>query len=561
MTSANCSASRTIRSMSSLLRPRRGSRPFLASILSLAWASSSANCSASRTIRSMSSLLRRPLSLVMVMLAFLPDADLSSAVTLSTPLASTSKVTSTWGTPRGAGGMPPSSNFPRRLLSLVRERSPSYTWMVVSVGGESLRLLGGDGGVAGNQGGHDASSSFETHRKWGNVEQQNVLVTSGATSQNVGLDSSTVCNSLVRVDGAAWLLAVEVVGDQLLHLGDTGGATDEHNLVDGALVGLGILEHLLDWVEGATEEVGAEVLEASTGDGRVEVNALVQRVNLDLSVGGCRKVALGTLTGGTEATHGAGVAGEVLLVLALELLHEVVDHPVVKVLSTKVSVASSSLDLKDAIVDGEQRHIKGATTKVEDEHVALASGLLVETVCDSGGGGLVDDTHHVKPGNGASVLGSLTLGVVEVGGHGDHHILDGLASEGLAGLLHLVQHHRGDLLGGEGLLLALEVDGDVGLVAVLGDHLEGPVLHVGLHDGIVEFAADEALGVEHRVGGVHCDLVLGGVADETLGVGEGDVARGGAVALIIRDDLHAVVLPDADARVGGSKVNAESGSS
>merc|ERR1711977_23301 len=161
-----------------------------------------------------------------------------------------------------------------------------HTWLVVSVGGESLRLLGGDGGVAGNQGGHDASSSLETHRKWGNVEQQNVLVTGGAASQNVGLDSSTVCNSLVRVDGAAWLLAVEVVGDQLLHLGDTGGATDEHNLVDGALVGLGILEHLLDWVKGATEEVGAEVLEASTGDGRVEVNALVQRVNLDLSVGG-----------------------------------------------------------------------------------------------------------------------------------------------------------------------------------------------------------------------------------------------------------------------------------
>merc|ERR1711977_389816 len=129
-----------------------------------------------------------------------------------------------------------------------------HTWLVVSVGGESLRLLGGDGGVAGNQGGHDASSSLETHRKWGNVEQQNVLVTSGAASQNVGLDSSTVCNSLVRVDGA--------------------------------LVGLGILEHLLDWVKGATEEVGAEVLEASTGDGRVEVNALVQRVNLDLSVGG-----------------------------------------------------------------------------------------------------------------------------------------------------------------------------------------------------------------------------------------------------------------------------------
>jgi hypothetical protein len=50
---------------------------------------------------------------------------LSAAETLRMPLASMSKVTSTWGTPRGAGGMPESSNLPRRLLSFVRARSPS----------------------------------------------------------------------------------------------------------------------------------------------------------------------------------------------------------------------------------------------------------------------------------------------------------------------------------------------------------------------------------------------------------------------------------------------------
>ena len=41
------------------------------------------------------------------------------------PEASISKVTSIWGTPRGAGGMPLSSNFPRWLLSRVMARSPS----------------------------------------------------------------------------------------------------------------------------------------------------------------------------------------------------------------------------------------------------------------------------------------------------------------------------------------------------------------------------------------------------------------------------------------------------
>jgi len=50
-------------------------------------------------------LVRRPLSLVMVIL-FLVPVLLSSADTFRMPLASMSKHTLIWGTPRGAGGMP-----------------------------------------------------------------------------------------------------------------------------------------------------------------------------------------------------------------------------------------------------------------------------------------------------------------------------------------------------------------------------------------------------------------------------------------------------------------------
>jgi len=48
------------------------------------------------------------------------------------PLASMSKVTSICGTPRGIGGMPDRLNSPSLLLSLVRERSPSKTWIVTA---------------------------------------------------------------------------------------------------------------------------------------------------------------------------------------------------------------------------------------------------------------------------------------------------------------------------------------------------------------------------------------------------------------------------------------------
>jgi hypothetical protein len=55
------------------------------------------------------------------------------------------------------------------------------------------------------------------------------------------------------------------------------------------------------------------------------------------------------------------------------------------------------------------------------------------------------------------------------------------------------------------------------------------VLHVGLDAGVGEFAADETLGVEDGVHGVHGGLGLGGISDETFGFGEGDVGGGGAV--------------------------------
>jgi len=47
-------------------------------------------------------------------------------------------------------------------LSLSFEDLDEYTWLVVSIGGESLGLLGGDGGVSVNEVGHDSSCSLNS---------------------------------------------------------------------------------------------------------------------------------------------------------------------------------------------------------------------------------------------------------------------------------------------------------------------------------------------------------------------------------------------------------------
>ena len=111
------------------------------------------------------------------------------------------------------------------------------------------------------------------------------------------------------------------------------------------------------------------------------------------------------------------------------------------------------------------------------------------------------------------------------------------------------------------------MDLDIGLACLVCD-LEGEVLDIGLHFDIGEFAANEALGIEHtarmismsierhddtdgssRVLRVHGDLILRGVTDETFGIREGDIRGGGSVTLVVGDDLNAIILPDTDTAV------------
>ena len=400
--------------------------------------------------------------------------------------------------------------------------------LVVGVGGEDLRLLGGDSGVALDEGGHDTTGGLDTEGEGGDVEEEETFGLLGLTTvEDEGLDGSTVGDGLIRVDGLVEFLTTEEVRDEGLNLGDTGGATDKDDFVDGALVDLGVGEDALDGLEGGAEEVTAELLEAGTGDGGGEVDVVVEGVDFDGGLSGGGEGALSTFAGGAETAEGTLRLGEVLtLVLALELVDEVVDEAVVEVFTTKMGVTSGGLNFEDTTVNGEEGDIEGTTTEIEDEDVVFTFfTLAVETVGDGSSGGFVDDTLDFEAGDGAGVLGGLTLGVVEVGGDGDDGLLDFLAEVSFSDFLHLDEDHGRNFFGLELLLLTLVVDLDEGLVAGAGDDLEGPVLHVGLDGSVGELAADQALGVEDGVEGVEGDLVLGGVTDEAFGVGERDVSE------------------------------------
>ena len=71
----------------------------------------------------------------------------------------------------------------------------------------------------------------------------------------------------------------------------------------------------------------------------------------------------------------------------------------------------------------------------------------------------------------------------------------------------------------------------------LRDDLEREVLYVQLDFRIVVLAADETLGTEDCIVGIHGDLILRNITDETPIVGKGDIRGCYSVALIVGDDF------------------------
>ena len=76
-----------------------------------------------------------------------------------------------------------------------------------------------------------------------------------------------------------------------------------------------------------------------------------------------------------------------------------VDKTVVEVLTTKMGITSSSLDLENTLLNRQEGNIEGSSTKIEDEDVALARNLLVETVSNGNCDEFIDNTEDVETEN------------------------------------------------------------------------------------------------------------------------------------------------------------------
>ena len=378
--------------------------------------------------------------------------------------------------------------------------------------GESLGLLGGDGGVTIDQTSEDTAEGLDTEGQGSDIEQENV---GNLTSQDGTLDSGTDGDSLIGVDRLGGLTAEHGL-DGLGDLGHTSHTTDQDDILDVRGLEVGILQSLADGLGGAANEGVNQGLELSTGHLLLDVlsagSISADERQADLSLEGRGQLNLGLLGGLTDTLDGHAVTRQVNAGGLLEVLDDVTDQSDIEVLTTQVSVTVGGLDLEDTLLDLQTGDIESTTTQIVDGDNAVS--LLLHTVGKGSSGGLVNDTEDVQTSDLTSILGGLTLRVVEVGRDSNDSVLNGLAEVGLGGLLHLVQDETTNLR--RRVLLAAGLNPGVA-VGVLND-LVGNLLDVTLDLSIGELATDETLGSEESVLGVDNGLTLGGNTNETLAI-------------------------------------------
>ncbi len=269
------------------------------------------------------------------------------------------------------------------------------------------------------------------------------------------------------------------------------------------------------------------------------------------------KLDLGLLRRLLEPLQGQRVVVHVHTRGLFELGGQELDDPQVEILTAEEGVPVGGQDLELVLAfdlrDLDDRDIEGSAAQVIDGDL-LVPALLVHAVGQGGGGRLVDDALDLEPGDAPRVLGGLTLGVVEIGGHGDDRLADGGAQIVLGGLFHLLEDLGRDLRRGH----LAPVDLDPGVAVVRLDDLVGHHALVLGHHLVLVAATDQALDGKQGVFGVGHRLALGRLPHHHLVITRvGDDRGRGAVPLGVLDDLDAVSLHDGHAGIGGAEVDTD----
>jgi len=408
-------------------------------------------------------------------------------------------------------------------LPLALEHVHFHLRLVVGGGGENLALLGGDGGVAVNDLGHDAAHGLHAQGQGGDVQQQQAL---DLAAEHAALQGRAHGHAFVGVDALEGLLAHELLNG-FLHRRDTGGTAHQQHLVDLPSGQAAVGQRLLDRAHGGVHQGSGQLVELRAGQGHIQMlrpgGVGGDERQVDAAGGGAGQLDFRLFRRLAQPLEGHLVSGEIHAGVGLEAGDHPVDNLLVEIVAAQTVVARRGQHLLHAVAHLDDGHVEGAAAQVV--HHDLLVGFLIDAVGQGRGGGLVDDALDLHARDFARVLGGLPLCVGEIRGDGDNRLHHLVAQVRLGVLLKLGQNHRGNFLRGV-------------ILAVHRHFVSGA--HFAL-DG-----RDGAIRVGNR-------LLLGHPADDALAVLlKGDDGRGGAGAFRVGNDDRLAALDNRHAGIRGA---------
>ena len=299
------------------------------------------------------------------------------------PFESMAKVTSICGTPRGAGGMPTSSNRPSERFSranspLALEHVDLHRVLVVDDGGEDLACSWSGWSSC-------ASISLVNRPPWVSMPSDSGVTSSSTRSlmsplEDAALDRRAHRHHLVRVDLAVGLAAE----DALRPVSATSGVrvwppTSSTSSIWSARRPASrrrVAARRLGALDQVARPAPRSALRVRVRDevaGAGVVGGDERQVDLASSLG--RQLALGALGGLLEALQRHAVVAQVDAGLALRT-RSISQSMIrlVEVLAAEVGVAGGGADLEDPLGELEDRDVEGAAAEVVDGHDPLVAG-------------------------------------------------------------------------------------------------------------------------------------------------------------------------------------------
>ena len=138
---------------------------------------------------------------------------------------------------------------------------------------------------------------------------------------------------------------------------------------------------------------------------------------------------------------------EVNSILALEFPFEAREQKIVKIVASELVVSVAGEDFSDVAFDAYDRDVKRSAAKVVNQGGVMRG--IPETVRQTGGRRLIEDAHHLQPGELSGFPRGVALGVRKVGRNGNDRLSDRLMQFVLRPFHHSAKNQRGDLLGRE----------------------------------------------------------------------------------------------------------------